>query len=232
MFKSTETVDPVQDGDLSSILDRDLIKYREFTKYSYNKIKKYDSVIQSTLREMNYQLETLDLNSIKAYDRVQIKKIKKKCNEILFWFTKSKELIATICNYASMSIYEEQDVISFKNATQTLRITSIKNLANEHIAGETIDNIQINIMNLGCDTNRNLKIVCSIQNANLGLDISSSVNVSTTIERMETATIELSNIEVPKQQCRAYVTVRIYNENDEIISSQNIKEVFFRKEGN
>lgn len=220
-----------QDEDLSSILDRDLIRYREFVRYSYNKMRKYDSALQNTLDDIAYQLETVNLNSDKTYDKTRIKKLKKRCEDALFWFTKSKELMTTICNYANMSRYEEQDVIDFKNATQTLKIISFNNLKNEYVVGEPIEGAEIQIMNLGYDIDRSITIVCSIKNTDLGIDISARTNVSTQIERMDTVDIELSGVDSPKQQCRAYFTVDIYNQNNEVISSQSVKEVFFRKEG-
>lgn len=232
MFRFIDALRISRDSDLGSALDRDLIRYREFVKYSYSKMQNYDSAMQSILEDLNYQLETIDLNSVKSYDKVRIKNLKKRCNDALFWFTKSKELIATICNYVSMSKYEERDVASFKNATQTLKIISFKDLMSEYKVGEAIQNIQVKIMNLGYDTDRNLKIVCSIQNSDLGISISSETNISAKIERMETIDIDLSSIESPRQQCRVYFAVDIYNENDEIISSQSVKEIFFRKEGN
>lgn len=232
MYRFIKDIKASNDGDLSSVLDRELIRYREFVKYSHNKMQKYDSAMENTLQDLNYQLSTIDLNSIKAYEKTKIKALKKKCNEALFWFTKSKDLMATICNYESMSKYEERDVIQFKNATQTLRLISFKNLQSEYKAGDLLENIQAEIMNLGYDTNRNLKIVCSIKNKDLAIDILSETNISIEIERMETVTVELSSIESPKQQCKAYFIIEIYNENNEIISSQSIKEIFFRKEGN
>lgn len=218
--------------DLNSIFDRDLIKYREFVKYSHDKMEKYDSALRNTLEDVMYQLETVNLNSSKTYDKARIKKLKKKCEDALFWFTKSKELITTICNYTNMSKYEEQDVVAFKNATQILRIISLNNLKSEYRVGDPIENTQITIMNLGYNIDRNIKIICSIKNADLGIDITSNTNVSTHIERMKTVDIELSSIDSPKQQCRAYFTVDIYDQNDEVVSSQSIKEIFFRKEGN
>lgn len=232
MYRFIEALRFNQDEELNSILDRDLIRYREFIKYSHDKMKKYDSALQNTLEDVVYQLETTNLNSNKAYDKVRIKKIKKRCEDALFWFTKSKELLTTICNYANMSRYEEQDVTSFKNATQIINIIAIKNLKSEYKVGEPVKNIEIQIMNLGYDINRDITIVCSIKNADLGINISSNTNISTRIERMETMDIELSSVDSPKQQCRAYFSVDIYNQNKEVISSYSIKEVFFRKEGN
>lgn len=220
------------DQDSTSILDRDLIKYTEFVKYSHDKMEKYDSALRNTLEDVTHQLEAINLHSNRTYDKARIKKLKKRCEDALFWFTKSKELITTIYNYTNMSKYEEQDVAKFKNATQILRVSSFNNLKSEYKAGEPIESIQVAIMNLGYDIDRNITIVCSIKNADLGIDISSRTNVSTRIERMEAKDIELSSVESPKQQCRAYFTVDIYNQHNEIISSQSIKEMFFRKEGN
>lgn len=221
-----------QSRDFDSMLKRDLIKYREFVKYSHDKMEKYDLALQNTLEDVKHQLETISPQSAKTYDKVRIKKLRKRCEDALFWFTKSKELMTTICNYANMAKYEERDVAEFRNATQIIRIISFNNLHNEYRVGELVENVEIKIMNLGYDTDRNLKIVCSIKNADLGIDISSRTNISTQIERMTTLDIELSSIDSPKQQCRAYFAVDIYDQNDEIISSQNVKEIFFRKEGN
>lgn len=232
MYRFIEALRVNQDEDFNSILNRDLIKYREFVKYSHDKMEKYDSALRNTLEDVTHQLETVNLNSDKTYDKARSKKLTKRCEDALFWFTKSKELMTTICNYSNMSKYEERDVAEFKNATQILRIISFNNLKSEYKVGEQIEGTQITIMNLGYDVDRNIKIVCSIKNSDLGINISSRTNVSTQIERMETVDIELSNIDSPKQQCRAYFTVDIYNQHDEVISSQSVKEVFFRKEGN
>lgn len=229
MYRFIEALRIERDEDFNSFLERDLIKYREFIKYSYSKLHKYDLAIKNILDDIEQQFETVNLNSDKDCDKIKIKKLKRKCEDTLFWFTKTKELTATICNYANMSKYEEQDVIEFKNATQILRVVDFNNLNSEYVVGEPIEGVEVEVVNLGYDTNRTLKIVYSIKNADLGIDISSETNVSIQIERAKTASIPLPNIDSPNQQCRAYLVVDIYNQDDEIVSGQNMKEIFFRR---
>lgn len=223
---------PNQMNELNSSLDRDLFKFRGFVEYGLDKIKKYDLAIENTLNYSINELSRIDLANLKSDDKVTIKNIKKKCNNAILWYMKSKELIGIISNYSYKSIYEESDVEKFKNATQMLKITSTENLFGEYIAGKKVQDININIMNLGYDTERHLKIVAKISNEDLGINISSLMTYDVSIERMGEYHISLNAMDSPINQCRAYFIIEVYNERNELISNTIQKEIFFRKEGN